>query len=63
MLRLLLFKAWIRVVLVLVLASFTIAVLHRAFHYLRGSRDRDQGIPCVHCKRTAFPVEGSVRRY
>jgi hypothetical protein len=63
MLRLLLLKAWLRVVLLLVLASFTIAVLHRAFHYLRGRRNRDRGIPCIECKRTAFPVEGTIKRY
>ena len=39
------------------------ALLYRGYHYLRGRRDRDAGIPCVVCKRVAFPVEGTTVRY
>jgi hypothetical protein len=63
MLRLLLWKFTLRVVLVLVLLSALAAIVHRAFHFLRGRRDRDAGIPCVQCKRVAFPVEGTTVRY
>ena len=40
-----------------------VVVVHRAFHYLRGRRTRDSGIPCVDCHGMAFPVDGSISRY
>jgi hypothetical protein len=39
------------------------AIALRGFHLVRGRRDRDAGFPCVHCRRVAFPVEGSTTRY
>src|SRR5262249_46857945 len=43
--------------------SIVAALVYRIFHYLRGRRDRDHGLPCIRCERTAFPVEGVVTRY
>jgi hypothetical protein len=43
--------------------SIVAGLLLRGYHLLRGRRDRDTGLPCVYCRRTAFPVEGSTRRY
>jgi hypothetical protein len=37
--------------------------VYRAFHSLRGRRNRDRGIPCVECQRTAFPVAGFTTLY
>jgi hypothetical protein len=34
-----------------------------AYPYLRGRRNRDQGIPCVEWGKAAFPLEGSPARY
>jgi hypothetical protein len=63
MLRLFLLKWWFRGVVLVVLASAIAASIHRTYHYLRGRRNRDCGIPCIECKRTAFPVEGIPTRY
>ena len=42
----LLFILWmIRIIILLALASATIAVVHRAFHYVRGRRNRDVSEP------------------
>jgi hypothetical protein len=43
-----------------VLACWFLSV---GYPYLRGRRNRDQGIPCVQCSRVAFPLEGSRTRY
>jgi hypothetical protein len=40
-----------------------ITFVHWVYHYLRGRRNRDQGIACLQCKATAFPVEGTTQRY
>jgi hypothetical protein len=61
--RLLLLEWWLRAVILLVLASATVAIVHRTYHYLRGRRNRDRGIPCAQCQRTAFPVEGTTKLY
>jgi hypothetical protein len=63
MLRLFFIKFWVRIVLLLIVVSATIAIVHRGFHYLRGRRNQDTGIPCVQCQRVAFPVEGTTTRY
>jgi hypothetical protein len=52
-----------RIALLLFVVAALLAVGYRTFHYLRGRRDRDAGIPCVQCRRTAFPVEGTTVRY
>jgi hypothetical protein len=49
--------------LVLIAVSTLAALVYQAFHYLRGRRDREQGLPCIRCERTAFPVGGTVTRY
>jgi hypothetical protein len=46
--------------LLFVLASWFLSV---GYPYLRGVRNRDQGIPCVTCGKVAFPLEGSRTRY
>ena len=43
-----------------VLACWFLSV---GYPYLRGRRDRAQGIPCVKCGKVAFPLEGSLTRY
>jgi len=63
LLRFLLARWWIRGVILLVLLSAVAAIIHRTYHYVRGRRNRDAGIPCIQCKRLAFPVEGTVNRY
>jgi hypothetical protein len=61
--RLLLLKWWFRAVVLLVLTSAIVAIVHRTYHYLRGRRNRDRGIPCIQCQRMAFPVEGTTKQY
>jgi hypothetical protein len=56
-LALLLFVIFMTVVAVIA------GLAYRAVGYLRGQRDRDRGIPCVACQRTAFPIEGTTKRY
>ena len=34
-----------------------------SFLYLNGRRNRDAGLACVACNRTAFPIEGTITRY
>jgi hypothetical protein len=63
MLKLFLLKWWIRIVVLMVVVSAIVGGAHRTYHYLRGRRNRDRGIPCIQCKRTAFPVEGTTKRY
>jgi hypothetical protein len=38
-------------------------VLPPAYHFLKGRRNRDAGIPCVQCQRTAFPVGKETTHY
>jgi hypothetical protein len=37
--------------------------VYRLYHLTRGRRNRDAGLPCPHCVRRAFPVEGTTARY
>jgi hypothetical protein len=49
---------------VLVVVLFVIvAIVWHAYYLARGRRTREQGMPCVHCGRLAFPVEGTTVRY
>jgi hypothetical protein len=43
--------------------SAIVAVIHRIYHLARGRRDREAGIRCVHCQRTAFPIDGTTTAY
>jgi hypothetical protein len=43
--------------------SATVALIHRIYHLARGRRDREAGIRCIHCQRTAFPIEGTTTSY
>jgi hypothetical protein len=58
-----LLKWWLPGVVLAVLASVIYAIIYRSYHYLRGRRNRDDGIPCIECARTAFPMEGTTQRY
>jgi hypothetical protein len=31
--------------------------------YLGGRRNRERGVPCLQCHKTAFPVEGTTNHY
>jgi hypothetical protein len=59
----LLLRLWFGGIVLVVLVSATVAIVHRTYHYFRGRRNRDRGVPCIQCKRTAFPVQGTVARY
>jgi hypothetical protein len=63
MFRLFLLKWYIRGVLLVLLATVTVAVIHRGYHYLRGRRNHDQGVPCIQCQRKAFPIGEMTNRY
>jgi hypothetical protein len=55
---------WVlRFLIPIVLGYIVIVTVYYVYAYLRGRRNRDQGLPCVHCQRTAFPLEGSRKRY
>lgn len=47
----------------LITVSAAIAIVHRAYHFARGRRDKSEGIPCMQCGRLAFPIEGTTTRY
>jgi hypothetical protein len=47
----------------MVLAIIPMAVAYIVYCFLRGRRNRDQGILCIECERLAFPLEGSTTRY
>jgi hypothetical protein len=54
------------VMLVLILSVFVSVIGASLYHLcqlVRGRRNRDAGIPCIHCHRLAFPMEGSATRY
>ena len=51
------------ILLLLLVVCITAALLYKAFLYLRGRRNRDQGIPCIQCERRAFPIAGTAKRY
>jgi hypothetical protein len=63
MIRLTLLGFLIRAVILVVLLWVIAAIIYRAFQYLRGRRNRERGIPCIQCKRKAFPVEGTTNHY
>jgi hypothetical protein len=63
MFRLFMLRWFLRLFIALALGLLVLAIVLKVHGYLRGRRNRDQGIPCVKCKRRAFPVEGSVKRY
>ena len=44
-------------------ASIAAGVAYRGFHTLRGRHNRDDGIPCIQCKKTAFPLAKTTTRY
>jgi hypothetical protein len=48
---------------VAVAGSATYATVRRMYLIVRGAKNREAGIPCVHCGRTAFPIEGTGVRY
>jgi hypothetical protein len=54
---------WLAGIALVVLVSAIVASVDRTYHYFRGRRNHDRGIPCIQCQRTAFPLEGSVTRY
>jgi hypothetical protein len=60
-----LFVVWIAMVLTTLVIAVAVIVggILRLYHLARGRRDRSAGIPCIACKRTAFPVEGTTTRY
>jgi DNA-directed RNA polymerase subunit RPC12/RpoP len=52
------------VVAACVLVYFGLGVMPQAYAYLaRGRRNRERGIPCSECHKTAFPVEGTTTHY
>jgi hypothetical protein len=63
MLRLFARKWAIRFALFAVVVSVIAALVYRTYHFLRGRRNRNNGIPCIRCHRTAFPIEGLATRY
>jgi hypothetical protein len=44
-------------------ASVLTGGLAQGYRRLRGGRNCDSGVPCLRCRRTAFPVEGTLTRY
>jgi hypothetical protein len=52
-----------RVLLLVILVSVSVGFVYWAFHYLRGRRSHERGIRCIQCARTAFPIEGIIKRY
>ena len=46
-----------------VLTVLGVGPLLGAIHYLRGRWNRDAGISCSQCQRTAFPIAGTTTRY
>src|SRR5262249_24439080 len=63
MFRLFTIRWFLRLFIPLVLGVLLLALATRVYHFLRGRRNRDQGIPCIRGKRWAFPVAGSPKRY
>jgi hypothetical protein len=63
MIRPIMFRWFLRVAILLVLGIAVLAIALKAYHLLRGRRNRDQGIPCIRCRRRAFRVAGSPKRY
>jgi hypothetical protein len=58
-----LFGAVLLGAMLLLAAAAGLATVHRLYHLARGRRNRERGIPCLHCQRVAFPVEGTTARY
>jgi hypothetical protein len=63
LLKLRLFGLVVRVFILFFVACIAGGLIHHGYHWLRGRRDRDTGVPCVQCNRKAFPVEGTTKQY
>jgi hypothetical protein len=48
---------------IVTLGSAIVAIVQRSYAVARGGRNRESGISCESCGRTAFPIAGTGTRY